>query len=139
MLARCYGDPTVYKYHRGKGVTVCARWRGIDGLANFLADMGERPDGRSLDRIDPYGNYEPTNCRWATTLEQANNKRTDVTLVILGVSRPLKEWATLAKLPARRLVRRIELGWSLFDVVGKPHRDIPGSGIPSLLEMQTTL
>lgn len=54
------------------GVRVCARWLTF---ANFLADMGERPEGLTLDRIDPYGNYEPGNCRWADNITQRHNRR----------------------------------------------------------------
>lgn len=73
MRQRC-SNPKNIKFHLygGRGVTVCARWSVFE---HFLADMGERPTGRTLDRINPFGNYEPNNCRWATPKEQANNTR----------------------------------------------------------------
>lgn len=59
------------------GISICDRWEPRQGGSweNFLADMGERPEGKSLDRIKPDGNYEPGNCRWATPLEQSQNRR----------------------------------------------------------------
>ena len=77
MKRRCF-NPKVcgYAYYGGCGITVCDRWLGEHGFANFLADMGERPSGKTLDRYpNPAGNYEPGNCRWATSKEQATNKR----------------------------------------------------------------
>ena len=78
MLTRCRNPNTKdYKRYGGRGIEVCARWDTWKGgsLTNFLNDLGERPEGSTLDRIDPDGNYEPDNCRWATYSEQTANRR----------------------------------------------------------------
>jgi hypothetical protein len=74
MLQRCYKQNHIsYSDYGGRGITVCQQWR--EDFRTFLRDMGERPLGKTLDRIEVNGNYEPSNCRWATFLEQVHNRR----------------------------------------------------------------
>lgn len=91
MKNRC-NNPNVksYSYYGGRGITVCERWQKFE---NFLADMGERPDGCSLDRIDNSKGYSPENCRWATKEEQANNKRNNVMVYFNGETHSVTQWA----------------------------------------------
>lgn len=83
MLQRCFSPSGQQSTKDYKGIVVCDRWRKFQ---NFFADMGLRPQGKSLDRYpNPIGNYEPSNCRWATNREQALNKRPRIILEFVPV------------------------------------------------------
>lgn len=76
MKQRCLNpNRDNYPYYGGRGISIDPRWLGVDGFVHFLEDMGERPEGTSLDRIDPDGDYTPENCRWATRNEQMRHHR----------------------------------------------------------------
>lgn len=87
MIRRCYSEKLAgYKNYGGIGITVCDRWVGPNGFWAFVADMGIRPEGTTLDRINPFGNYEPENCRWADQKTQANNTRQENSKNTTGVA-----------------------------------------------------
>ncbi len=115
---RCYNPKNQdFQYYGGRGVRVCQRW---DSFANFIEDMGPRPSkAHSIDRIDPNGDYEPGNCRWATVAEQNRNKRSVRKFLVDGREVVMKDFAawlgvdrsTIGKLlrsgvPAEDLIRR---------------------------------
>lgn len=74
MKARCTNPKaTGYKNYGGFGITICKEW--LESFEQFYKDMGKRPNGMTLDRINSFGNYEPSNCKWSSCSEQNNNKR----------------------------------------------------------------
>lgn len=90
MIQRCTNPKRKsYKHYGGKGVRVCSSWLVFE---NFLSDMGARPEGTSLDRIDVHGDYTPENCRWADRVTQARNSVQVVWVEIQGVRKRLVEW-----------------------------------------------
>lgn len=114
MIQRCY-NPNNPKYPRygGRGITVCDRWMGDNGLSNFIEDMGQPPAGLSLDRIDNDGNYEPTNCKWSTSSEQSNNTHWANKVTYKGRTQTLSQWAKELGVRRQSLYGRIKDGWSI--------------------------
>ena len=90
MKARCYCEThPVYPRYGGVGIKVCERWLTF---TNFLADMGERPEGMEIDRKDTCGDYTPDNCKWSTLEEKGSNRKTNRWLTANGETRTLKQW-----------------------------------------------
>lgn len=109
MLRRCYQlHNEAYDDYGGRGISVCDRWRA--GFENFLADMGEKPKGLTLDRKDNNDNYCPENCRWATWQQQQRNRRSNVVLEAFGEKMTIVEWAERVGLEQATLSRRIRQG-----------------------------
>lgn len=106
MLSRCSekSKGKTRKNYWSKGIRVCERWKTFE---NFLQDMGETPDGLTLDRIDGNGNYEKGNCRWATDKEQANNTSANLLITHIGKTQTLAMWADDIGIKANTLLYRI--------------------------------
>lgn len=113
MMERCYRPAhPYYSDYGGRGITVCDEWK-----KNFLpfknwADANGYADNLTLDRKDNNGNYEPSNCRWATVKEQQNNKRNNHRVTLDGVSRTITEWSEILGIKKTTIKERLKSGWS---------------------------
>lgn len=118
MRHRCANpnDPS-YPRYGGRGIRVCERWESYD---NFVADMGHRPEGTTLDRIDNAGNYEPGNCKWSTPSEQSRNRRSARTLTHAGLTLPLVEWAQRTGIARTAISERLRRGWTVAQALTTP-------------------
>jgi hypothetical protein len=110
MRQRCENPKdSHYPEYGARGIAVCERWLKFE---NFLADMGERPDACTLDRIDTLGDYESSNCRWATASEQMHNRRDNRWLTAFGTTRLIIDWAKSSGVHRRTIYRRLAKGMS---------------------------
>lgn len=118
MHTRCE-NPNYKIFHRygGRGIYVCERWNSFE---NFYEDMGEKPKGCSLDRIDNDGPYAPWNCRWATSKQQCRNRGTMKMVTYQGKTQSLIEWAEEFGLSYSTLCTRSRRGWSDERIIGTP-------------------
>ena len=121
MIERCTKE-WHHKYHLygAIGVRVCERWMDF---ANFLADMGERPAGLTIDRFpDKSGNYEPGNCRWATIDQQNNNRKNNLMVMYLGVEMTIADASRAAGsvIDVRNAWKRVTRGWSVERAIHTP-------------------
>lgn len=112
MKNRCsnHNDPK-YKNHGGKGITVCDKW--IQSFMWFFIEMGDRPENKTLDRIDNSLGYYRDNCKWSTMKEQNNNKDNNVILTYNGESLTVSQWAEKLNISKYRIYWRIGHNWSV--------------------------
>ena len=122
MINRCHNKNDLYFNDYGdRNITVCSKW--LYSFPSFLADMGLRPQGKTLDRIDNDGNYTPENCRWATAEQQANNKRNNKYITHNGQTLTHAQWSRLLGGGASTVTQRIYRGWSKKRAVTQPLRN----------------
>lgn len=120
MKQRCSPRAIGAKNYFERGIRVCERW---ESFKNFFADMGERPPGMTIERIDNDGIYEPSNVRWATTIEQARNTRRNKIITVHGITGCVAALAEHFGVNRYTVYHRIYMGWELdraFDVPVKP-------------------
>lgn len=120
IVSRCKNE-NVRQYHDygGRGITVCERW--LSSFEAFYEDMGPSPSVKhSIDRRDNNGNYEPSNCRWATKLEQANNCRSNCMMTFYGKTMSRQMWSRISQVKAATIARRLALGWNEKQAVWTP-------------------
>lgn len=116
MLSRCYYDKNQrFKDYGAKGITVCDRW--LECFENFLSDMGEAPEGKTLDRKDGTKGYSPDNCKWSTRLEQQSNTKSNVWIEMNGKTKTLSQWGREFGISHGVIKYRLNNGWDLSKAI----------------------
>jgi hypothetical protein len=114
-----------FHYYGGRGISICPEW---DDFWVFAKDMGERPEGYTIDRIDNDGNYCPENCRWASRAEQAANKRDYKNarlLTLNGRTQSQNKWATELGMAPTTIYLRLRAGWPVERALTPQSHGIP--------------
>lgn len=120
MKTRCSNPKAKdYVYYGERGIRVCDRWKSFE---NFISDMGERPDGCTIERGNTDGAYEPTNCSWASQLVQVNNSSHNHMLGAFGRTQSIADWARQMQIPRTALAARIARGWPAEEALTSPIR-----------------
>lgn len=118
MHERCTNPKSpAYEYYGGRGITICEDWDYYSKFCAWAWNSGYSDD-LSLDRINVNGNYEPRNCRWATSKEQANNKRTNKYIEYNGELFTAAEWSAITAIDQRHILKRLSRGWETEEAIG---------------------
>lgn len=127
MNQRCTNPKCAsYKNYGARGIKVCAEWR--ESFDAFLRDMGYRPEGLTLDRLDNSDGYHKENCAWRTMKEQLRNTRRNTLLTLNGVTHCLAEWVEVTGIPRKQLSNRLRRGWSVERALTTPLGPPPTGG-----------
>lgn len=118
MKSRCSNPKNkFYRDYGGRGITYCREWERFE---QFFSDMGKKPAGMSLERIDNNAGYGPQNCKWATPKQQRRNTRANKFIEFRGSSKTATEWAEDLQMPVETIRSRLNLGWTIEDALTKP-------------------
>lgn len=124
MNNRCLNpNNTAYRYYGGRGIKVCRGWQL--SYARFLRDMGARPKGKTLDRINNNGNYKPSNCRWANSQQQQSNRRCNRIIEFNGIKQSVTAWAREKQISPHLLFGRLDSGFLVDANFFNPKRQKP--------------
>lgn len=129
MRRRC-NDPKgkEYKNYGGRGIKVCEEWENYENFKNWALSNGYDKNAKrcqcTLDRIETNGNYEPSNCRWADMVVQANNKRNNIIIEYKNERKTLAQWSKETGISYSVILRRLKNGWSTEDILTKPARKL---------------
>lgn len=124
MKDRCYNEShKFYKDYGGRGIKICEEWMGDNGLENFYNWSTENgyKEGLTIDRKNVNGNYEPSNCRWATMEEQGSNKRNNIWIEMNGMTKTLSQWSRESGIPINTLWNRLKKGFDSDEFLNPPH------------------
>lgn len=120
MMSRCYvQNIESYKYYGKRGIKVCDEWHDFMNFYNWSINNGYSDD-LTIDRINVNGNYEPSNCRWVTRKEQANNTSSNVYIYYNGETKTLSQWAEKVGIDRRTLYKRFSMGWNIEKALTTP-------------------
>jgi hypothetical protein len=121
MMSRCHNEKNKnYKNYGGRGIVVIPKWHDY---VEFKKDMGMRPKGYTIERIDNDGNYEPSNCEWIFKSQQAYNKRNNKRIEYKGETKTVFEWAVFAGIRKATFANRIRAGWDMEKALYHPVRE----------------
>lgn len=119
MRNRCLNkNADNYSRYGGRGILVCDRW--LESFSNFYSDMGPRPSGTSLGRIDNDGNYCPENCKWESCFHQSRNKSNNVKITLNGMTKCMSDWDRFLGFRVGTILDRTRRGWDLMKALSTP-------------------